>query len=49
MGTNDRTIDNQVLHVRVSYEVGMHLFPDAFVAPTSKALVHAIPFAVLLR
>jgi hypothetical protein len=48
MGTDDSTVDNQVLHIWVINKVGKHLLPDPFVTPASKSLVHAIPFAILL-
>ena len=49
MGTDDGTVDDQVLHIWVINEAGMHLLPDALVAPASKPLVYAVPFAILFR
>jgi hypothetical protein len=49
MGSNDRAIQDQVLHIRVIGKMLMHIFPDAMVAPACKTLVDAIPVAVLFR
>ena len=49
MGTDDGTVNDQVLHIWIINEAGMHLLPDAVVAPASKPLVHAVPFAILFR
>src|SRR3989304_2292509 len=49
MGPNDRAIQDQVLHIWVIGKMLMHIFPDPVVAPASKALVDAIPVAVLFR
>ena len=47
MGTHDRAIEAQMLHVGVIHKVGVHPLPDAFVAPARKALVYAVPLAIL--
>jgi hypothetical protein len=49
MGTDDGAIDDQVLHIWIINEAGMHLLPDALVTPAGKPLVHAVPFAILFR
>ena len=49
MGTHDGTVNDQVLHIWIINEAGMHLLPDAVVAPASKPLVNAVPFAVFIR
>jgi hypothetical protein len=47
MGTHNRAVKDQVLHVGFIHKVGVHLLPDASVAPASKALVYAVPPAIL--
>jgi hypothetical protein len=49
MGTHDRAVKDQVLHVRFIHKVGVHLLPDAFVTPASKAFIYAVPLAILGR
>jgi hypothetical protein len=48
MGAHHRAIQHQVLHVRVFGKVGVHPFPNALVAPASKAFVHTVPLAILI-
>jgi hypothetical protein len=47
MGTHHCAVKDQMLHVRFIHKVGVHLLPDAFVAPASKAFVYAVPLAIL--
>jgi hypothetical protein len=47
VGTYYRAVKDQVLHVGIISKVGVHPFPDAFVAPASKAFVYAVPLAIL--
>lgn len=49
MGSNDRAIQDQVLHIRVFGKMLMHIFPDPVIAPACKTLVDAIPVTVLIR
>ena len=49
MGSNDRAIQDQVLHIWVIDKMLMHIFPDPMIAPACKTLVDAIPVAVLSR
>jgi hypothetical protein len=45
---DDGAVNDQVFHIRVIGEIGVHLFPDAMVAPAGEALVDAVPIAILL-
>lgn len=47
MGPHHRAIQDQVLHIRLIHEMGVHSLPDAFVAPARKAFVYAVPLAIL--
>jgi hypothetical protein len=47
MSTHHCAVEDQVLHVGFIHKVGVHLLPDAFVAPASKAFVYAVPLAIL--
>jgi len=42
MGTNDRAIENEVLHIRVIGKVLMHFVPNTLVTPAGKSLVDAL-------
>ena len=48
MSTYHRTINNDMLHIRVIGKVVMHSVPDALLAPTDKPFVDGVPLAVLL-
>ena len=47
MSSDDRTVDDQVLYVRLFDEMLVHSLPDAPVAPSGEALVDGVPLAVL--
>ena len=44
---DDRTVDDEVFHVRFLNEMLVHSLPDAPVAPSGKAFVDGVPLAVL--
>jgi|TARA_Y100000034_G_C6721947_1_gene319426 hypothetical protein len=46
MGTDHSRVDHEVFHVGIVDKMLMHPFPDAFLGPTGKSFVDAIPFAV---
>ena len=49
MSPDDRTVDDEVFHVRFFDEMLVHSLPDTPVAPSGKAFVDSVPLAVLRR
>jgi hypothetical protein len=49
MCPDDRTIQNDILHIRVLCEMVMHGLPDPLFAPAGKPLTHAIPVSIFHR
>ena len=49
MRPNNGAVDNQVLHIRVIGKVGMHLRPDAMVAPAGEPFIDGVPGTVFTR
>jgi hypothetical protein len=47
MRPNDGAINDDVFHIGVISKMKMHLLPNASVTPTRKALVDAVPLAIL--
>jgi len=46
MGSYDGAVQQDILPIRVSGKMLMHIFPYLVVAPAGKALVDAVPVAV---
>jgi hypothetical protein len=46
---DDRTVDDEVFHVRFLNEMLVHSLPDATVAPPGEPFVDGVPVAILGR
>ena len=47
MRAHDGAVEHHAFHIRVVGKMGHHLSPHAVVAPARKALVDAVPVAIL--
>ena len=46
MSTDDRAVNEQVLHVRIIDEMLVHLLPDVVIAPSCISFVDTVPLAI---